>query len=116
MRAPAEAGPASARLVEEGREIVPPGTETERTLTDLWEQVFETSPISIDDDFFMAHRGLAQALLAQMTREATPLIYIHLPVVADGVLAGIVSIGDVVKAMMAQQRDLIADLERYITG
>ena len=29
---------------------------------------------------------------------------------------GIVSIGDVVKAMMAQQRDLIADLERYITG
>ena len=41
----------------------------------------------------------------------------HLPVVDDdGRLVGIVSIGDIVKAMMAQQRDLIADLERYITG
>ena len=41
----------------------------------------------------------------------------HLPVVdVHGLLIGIVSIGDVVKAMMAQQRDLIADLERYITG
>ena len=48
-----------------------------------------------------------------MTDEAEP----HLPVVDDdGRLVGIVSIGDVVKAMMAQQRDLIADLERYITG
>ena len=41
----------------------------------------------------------------------------HLPVLSDdGRLIGMVSIGDVVKAMMAQQRDLIADLERYITG
>ena len=41
----------------------------------------------------------------------------HLPVLDDdGRLVGVVSIGDVVKAMMAQQRDLIADLERYITG
>lgn len=41
----------------------------------------------------------------------------HLPVVGDdGRLVGMVSIGDVVKAMIAQQRDLIADLERYITG
>ena len=41
----------------------------------------------------------------------------HLPVVDDdGRLVGLVSIGDVVKAMIAQQRDLIADLERYITG
>ena len=40
----------------------------------------------------------------------------HLPVVdADGQLAGVISIGDVVKAMIAQQRDLIAQLERYIT-
>lgn len=41
----------------------------------------------------------------------------HLPVLDDdGRLIGMVSIGDVVKAMMAQQRDLIANLERYITG
>jgi CBS domain-containing protein len=40
----------------------------------------------------------------------------HLPVLDDGQnLVGLVSIGDVVKAMIAQQRDLIAQLERYIT-
>ncbi|MEN8234840.1 MAG: CBS domain-containing protein [Actinomycetota bacterium] len=40
----------------------------------------------------------------------------HLPVIGDdGGLAGLVSIGDVVKAMIAEQRDLIEQLERYIT-
>lgn len=40
----------------------------------------------------------------------------HLPVLDDdGQLAGMISIGDVVKAMIAQQRDLIDQLERYIT-
>jgi CBS domain-containing protein len=40
----------------------------------------------------------------------------HLPVLDDdGQLAGMISIGDVVKAMIAQQRDMIDQLERYIT-
>ncbi len=40
----------------------------------------------------------------------------HLPVLDDdGRLAGLISIGDVVKAMIAQQRDMITQLERYIT-
>ena len=40
----------------------------------------------------------------------------HLPVLDDdGQLAGLISIGDVVKAMIAQQRDMIDQLERYIT-
>jgi len=40
----------------------------------------------------------------------------HLPVLDDeGRLAGVVSIGDIVKAMIAQQHDLITQLERYIS-
>jgi CBS domain-containing protein len=40
----------------------------------------------------------------------------HLPVVVDGDLVGVISIGDVVLAVIAEQRFLIAQLESYITG
>lgn len=40
----------------------------------------------------------------------------HLPVVEDGQLVGLVSVGDVVKAVMAEQAFLIQQLEQYITG
>jgi CBS domain-containing protein len=40
----------------------------------------------------------------------------HLPVVEEGRLIGIVSIGDIGKAIIADQRIAIHDLERYITG
>lgn len=38
----------------------------------------------------------------------------HLPVVEDGKVCGVVSIGDVVKEIMMEQESLIADLEGYI--
>jgi CBS domain-containing protein len=40
----------------------------------------------------------------------------HLPVIENGQLVGVISIGDVVKAIMTQQELMIAELESYITG
>ena len=40
----------------------------------------------------------------------------HLPVLDNGRLAGVVSMLDVVKAVMQNQASLIVDLERYISG
>lgn len=40
----------------------------------------------------------------------------HLPVVNDGELVGLLSIGDLVKAAIAEQAKLIAQMEQYIRG
>ena len=40
----------------------------------------------------------------------------HLPVVQDGKVVGVVSIGDLVKAIIAEQQILIDQLQHYITG
>ena len=40
----------------------------------------------------------------------------HLPVVDDGALVGVISIGDCVKAVIDEQRHEIEDLRRYIAG
>jgi len=40
----------------------------------------------------------------------------HLPVVDDGVVVGIISIGDLVKAVIADQKEEIEQLGHYISG
>ena len=40
----------------------------------------------------------------------------HLPVLADGNLVGMISIGDVVKFLLDAQQSTIDSLEKYITG
>ena len=40
----------------------------------------------------------------------------HLPVVEQGKIVGLISIGDLVKSIIADQRFIIQQLERYITG
>ena len=54
----------------------------------------------------------AQECMALMTDKH----FRHLPVCKDGKLAGIISIGDVVKAIMTEQKVTIENLENYIMG
>ncbi len=40
----------------------------------------------------------------------------HLPVIDNGTLLGIISIGDVVRTVISEQKFIIAQLENYISG
>ena len=54
----------------------------------------------------------AQQCLAMMTEG----YFRHLPVLEEGHVIGLVSIGDLVKAVIADQQSVIEELERYVTG
>lgn len=60
----------------------------------------------------VAPEQTVETCMALMTRKR----FRHLPVVVDGRLAGLVSIGDVVKTLMDEQQFAIQQLEHYITG
>ncbi|MBU3758976.1 MAG: CBS domain-containing protein [Candidatus Omnitrophica bacterium] len=57
-------------------------------------------------------RESIEACMALMTQKKIR----HLPVVEDGVLSGIISIGDVVNALITAQRENIDYLNTYING
>lgn len=40
----------------------------------------------------------------------------HLPVITDGKLIGLISIGDIVKMIITEQKNMIRDMEDYIQG
>jgi CBS domain-containing protein len=54
----------------------------------------------------------AQQGLAMMTNG----FFRHLPIMEDGKMVGLVSIGDLVKAVIADQQATIEELERYVTS
>jgi CBS domain-containing protein len=54
----------------------------------------------------------AQECMALMTEKR----FRHLPVCKDGKLVGVISIGDVVKAIISEQKVTIENLENYIMG
>ncbi|MGK7295762.1 MAG: CBS domain-containing protein [Candidatus Wenzhouxiangella sp. M2_3B_020] len=60
----------------------------------------------------IAGKATADAALALMTRHRIR----HLPVVDDDELIGVVSIGDLVDAVIDDQAQLIDQLERYVHG
>lgn len=40
----------------------------------------------------------------------------HLPIIDDGRVVGVISLGDLVKIIIVEQKELIKQLERYISG
>ena len=53
-----------------------------------------------------------EVCLARMTERRIR----HLPIVEDGQVKGMISMGDLVKAIIAEQQATIEQLEQYITG
>ena len=62
--------------------------------------------------YYVGPDDTLETCLAQMTDKHIR----HLPVVESGKVIGLVSIGDVVKAVISDQKLLIAGLENYILG
>jgi CBS domain-containing protein len=72
----------------------------------------EVSEIMTSDVFCVTPSNTVDDCMGMMTDRRIR----HLPVLEDGEVMGIVSIGDIVKAVMRNQRDLIEQLEQYITS
>ena len=70
------------------------------------------SEIMTRDVLSVGPRDTAQFCMELMTERRLR----HLPVLADGELIGLLSIGDLVKETIAEQADLIRQLEQYIRG
>jgi CBS domain-containing protein len=85
------------------RKCILMGRHSKETLVS---ELMSSPVITINPDFTI------EQCLALMTERQ----FRHLPVVDEQVLTGIVSIGDIGKWVISEQRSLIHDLEGYITG
>ena len=75
----------------------------------------DTTPVSdiMTSDVFTATGGeTVNNCMATMTEKKIR----HLPVVEDGTVVGMISIGDLVEAIIADQQEEIEQLEHYISG
>ncbi|HEY60527.1 MAG TPA: CBS domain-containing protein [Anaerolineae bacterium] len=68
--------------------------------------------VMTEDIYFVSPQNTAEECMAQMTDKHIR----HLPVVEDDKVVGVISIGDLVKAQISHQQDLIRNLENYIMG
>ena len=65
--------------------------------------------------YFAYTARIEPSKMAEVAPGATFEFIAHLPVLDAGDLVGLISIGDVVKAVIADQLALISQLEHYIT-
>lgn len=72
----------------------------------------KVSEIMTPDVFCVAPANTVDDCMGMMTDRRIR----HLPVLEEDTVVGIVSIGDIVKAVMRNQRELIEQLEQYITS
>lgn len=72
----------------------------------------QVSEIMTSRVYYVRPEQNVQECMAQMTDKHVR----HLPVIDNDRLVGIISIGDVVKTIMAEQESTIRLLENYITG
>jgi CBS domain-containing protein len=72
----------------------------------------QVKEIMTTDVVYTQHEQNIEECMALMTEKRTR----HLPVVDEGHLIGIVSIGDLVKSIIDEQKFTIEQLERYISG
>ena len=103
-------------VVDKDEEVV--GILSERdyarkiTLMGRMSQDTPVKDIMTKEVYGVHHETTAEECMALMTDKH----FRHLPVCKDGKLVGIISIGDVVKAIMTEQKVTIENLENYIMG
>lgn len=75
---------------------------------------FETpvSEIMTSEVFTVTPRSTVEDAMTLMTEQRIR----HLPVIEEGNIIGVISIGDLVKSIMANQEYVIEQLEKYISG
>jgi CBS domain-containing protein len=105
-----------ALLVVEGEKVV--GILTERDYARKVALYGKTSQTALVNEvmtkeivYISPNRTIEECMTIMTKRH-----FRHLPVVENGKLAGIVSIGDVVKFIIEDQDFLIHELEKYIVG
>lgn len=105
-----------ALVVTEGAQVV--GLISEREYARKVVLQGRTSPTTLVKEIMISpvvYIHLDQAIeecMSLMTEKRTR----HLPVIEDGKLVGLISIGDIVKSIIADQQFLIEQLVRYVSG